>query len=68
MTGRVPKNIRLKETRHTRYSGAQSAAFWKRVNRIKSQPQRALVFQMACYLQDFEWMVLKMVAKYSRKK
>lgn len=44
-----------------RYSGPKSVKFWTRVNSIKPESKRSLIYIAACALQDHEGRVFQML-------
>ena len=48
------------------YSGQASKDFWKRIDLIKSEPERSLIYLAGCALQEHEARVLQMIEQLDR--
>jgi hypothetical protein len=51
-----------------RYSGPKSRKFWKHINSVKSEPERAMLYIAGCGLQDHESRMFQMLAEVAAKK
>lgn len=45
----------------SKYSGKESEAFWRRINRIKDKRARSAAYEIGCGLQDHEYRALRTI-------